>query len=1696
MVNNIFQPKVEPNGPSRMPSMSVSDCSFNLLPYLFVNLLLLLQLTFASGSQADMLNDVRPLAISDDTSSLGHQDGKMSSHMQDSVQFLPLPSLLTNNSSPADPMNETEEFSSTNFDHEAHLAHLEASSSNESSEWPETNPDYPLGVEAENPPLAEDKNATTSTSRDQLSTDETQGRMDLDIPGARMAQNTEVERLVRNQVELAASNWATLAPADYLLSLSGLPSRPESFGADELRVGKQSERKGSAHWSQLHPNHNYRPAQEPGPELGMYSSNEASRQDPLTSTPSDASTWVSSLRPDRDQLTNYSYRMRGPITSSSTSGHQKEPIQSGSGRETEAKEPEHRTGTAGLESATGKEQKRWPETKSARVFERLNRLRGSSVQKEQLDKRRSDSLELGTPKGFQWERDFGGNSTNFNGSSSNFFPPETPEKPVDSGQLGQQSSVVMSFDQVGNISPQGFMDASPASFTNGPAHFQQVGETVSHYDDSPQSEQDSVSKMSTSSTATTPSLMSTLAKEVVPGAPNLRGSLAARLSANRFKNRKLASPQLASTVGSSVGSSSSTSRPPNEPIELANVDPDSAAGPLTINFFPAATTRPGPSGLPRPVLGGSSSRKEESSRALERAPSNANATAKASWGRPKSAGASMRAQTSALEPSMTTVFRAVLGGGSTTATPPRSTSGPQTSPATQATLQSRTMRPPARYHHLHSHIHNIKPALISFPLSLPLAAPPPPSSSELALGANYERLLAATAAAAAAAAAAATKHQHQQQHQQQQQQLQRSRPVAAQNHKRVASQSKQAGQSQRVDALSAARQSHQSPLGPIPIGGTLASASLLLPVGAGPQLGDRKAQGPARAAELQQQQRGATSSSSTPSSASQPGLLTSLLDSASRALKQVAKVGGASGAPAAHTPQSAGPSQWELLRLAEQQAHELGLGAWPGQQVGVAEKSPSAQWDHFQRAGGPSSLSLQQLGQLMGPSGWPPESGGAPTFGWPPTTTGGKTSGAPAGLELERLAPMGGHGALSAYLAGLLAVAAAAQEHQQQDELQGGDNNIGNNIGNNFGNNNNNFGNLAAHLSGSQLGQESEQVNSSLSGEHLWPLPAATSSQAAGGELASLVDDVVFASLPGAHQHANQLLYPILTSDKSSPTTSQLDQILAQLDNEHQPEPDQGHAHKGAGQPLVLNSIQDQGSAQVSSFEAPASSWPSKQSGGAHRPRRQRGGPKGPTNGERPVHHTGSLGAKLPGFRPAGQHFRHELGMPYALAHYIEQQNQWELGGQAELAAALAGKLHHSAPLRYSLPLEGEGPRSLSSLLGQQEAFRPLRVQARPASSPGGASNSSGDQGQASRWLDQQTRQPALDVINFDDSHPGQPPGRPQRPPPPLAPANETGGEKAPPNGWPGHEQAGSARQHQLHAAPAVGAQHLYTPAAAHTLHQLHPSHFVYVPAADLLHQALLHASPSVFRPRVVAAAAALDHLWPSAHQLLGRHKEPHQGGLLGPLELHSSLVDQTLHGHHDRSLQQHGASAAATIARLHRAAAVAAASNDLATSESARLVSTLGQLIGPTLRGELLAQYWPLALLFLPLMICVAILAQLVMAAPLAMFALTTVAAARLASSLFGPPPFSAMREKKSHPLGLVKRLEEAGRLSPNGNKTSTTRRPLSSTTPSLPNASQTVKKIIKFTLQSNDKLVAKLFEGLEANSTKIALKKKGPKS
>lgn len=143
-----------------------------------------------------------------------------------------------------------------------------------------------------------------------------------------------------------------------------------------------------------------------------------------------------------------------------------------------------------------------------------------------------------------------------------------------------------------------------------------------------------------------------------------------------------------------------------------------------------------------------------------------------------------------------------------------------------------------------------------------------------------------------------------------------------------------------------------------------------------------------------------------------------------------------------------------------------------------------------------------------------------------------------------------------------------------------------------------------------------------------------------------------------------------------------------------------------------------------------------------------------------------------------------------------------------------------------------------------------------------------------------------------------------------------------------------------------------------HIIHAPTPTHYIYQPSEAVQH-AIYHAS-NLIRPYLLTSPADS----PTSNYR--------------PLLNHGSHLSKE-HRDHRQQQQQH----------------------DMSTSESA---TRLSSVVAAPLRGQLLPNFWPIALAMIPIMIVIAIMAQLVMAAPLAMFALTTLAVSRLTGTMFGP--------------------------------------------------------------------------------------------
>lgn len=157
------------------------------------------------------------------------------------------------------------------------------------------------------------------------------------------------------------------------------------------------------------------------------------------------------------------------------------------------------------------------------------------------------------------------------------------------------------------------------------------------------------------------------------------------------------------------------------------------------------------------------------------------------------------------------------------------------------------------------------------------------------------------------------------------------------------------------------------------------------------------------------------------------------------------------------------------------------------------------------------------------------------------------------------------------------------------------------------------------------------------------------------------------------------------------------------------------------------------------------------------------------------------------------------------------------------------------------------------------------------------------------------------------------------------------------------------------------------------------PSHYIVASADSLLKHALLQASSSVVKPHLISAA----------EDLIKQHNSHHHDNAA------IMLPEQT----QNRHKHQHPSSQAPSYP-----------AGDLATSESVRLHA----LLGP--HSYLMSHILPLALALMPMMIVVALVSQVVMAAPLALFALVALTISRLSSSLIS----STSTNRNDHPSPL----------------------------------------------------------------------------
>lgn len=505
--------------------------------------------------------------------------------------------------------------------------------------------------------------------------------------------NQSVEKIVRNQVDLAATDWATMAPSDYLLSLSDL---------SQLQPTNKQRRPTDS------PHTNFDPNQHPN---HRYSSSllQITTPDPMTSS-SDASGEYSSYdkphlgakslletseRPNNAYPGQYLYRHRGPITSPTAA-------------------PQYQSNPRLSRPATLA-----PEILNA--LQKLDSLRSFREQAPRGPSRGDTTNTAGTSI-----------YTSFSNPTEQHVSSRRQQS-VDSNQAGS------------NISPQGFIDVgllppSPSVIN---------GQQVVHHGDHNEDHADGV-RLSTGRL----SMGAQQATELQQSNLNVNGSLAARLMANRYKNR------INSTTTTTTSTTTTTPNDVNSDNQL-----DDESSPLTINLAKLVSryqqmqtssspvtqgstlSAPKPIRLPSPwrttrspvqLQAEASTKATHNVRPLFLLPRPTIASPMAFEGdsRPTTVQVPSTPTSTSVAPSTTTP---------TTLLPPHIIAAAlQAAASLRSSNISVPFGRPAHHHHLHSHIHSIKqPAVIS----IPVPVNPQPV--------KYDNLVAAAAAAAAAATSAA-----------------------------------------------------------------------------------------------------------------------------------------------------------------------------------------------------------------------------------------------------------------------------------------------------------------------------------------------------------------------------------------------------------------------------------------------------------------------------------------------------------------------------------------------------------------------------------------------------------------------------------------------------------------------------------------------------------------------------------------------------------------------------------------------------------------------------------------------------------------------------------------------------------------------------------------------------------------------------
>lgn len=1299
----------------------------------------------------------------------------------------------------------------------------------------------------------------------------------------------ELDEIVRSQLDLGASDWATMSPSDHranldehLEQLSQLTG-PQQHTERVAKLLDQNKPATTVEHKLFYPNHNYQFDQESSEPFRESHSQQTAQTgdegkttvDPMTTSSTDGS------KKYEPQPPSYLYRLRGPITATSSVdiSHNSDVAKSyrfATPTKTTTLAPKIILALQKLDERRRRpnpqnNNRRTPTTiphqeqqqhlGSALSSNRINYLFSQGDQPPQVAAMAEASH--GRPHGFMDEPTLTIVSTNNQQPPIQSHVVVDPKPPpaahrTNQGKFPSENYRNTQFNgaQIGvpTAAPSLEQQIVSSNSTNGRNDKRKF---VLNFVRPEHQEKDDYQRWTTTTTTTRISPQDL--------ASNLNGNLAARLSANRNKNQ----------LGPRTTTPTINMRAPDD------IDAQQAAKaqPLSVGDHDRSRSSMGNQGE---IVGSASTTHPTTSATAMAAATDPSTT---------TAGSNKLAQTTA-------------GWRQTTIPLSAATSNPRNLLAEKSGGDFGLLNPAAHHHHLHSHVHSIKPALISIPVQqVATAASSSLGSSHEKSFNPYDGIVAAAAAAAAAATATARARS----------------PLAVAAQQLAPAARPQVKTNLRPLKQSGLRKnspnSHRIASASIPIGGTLASAM------------------------LQQ--------SPPPSQYQSNSIIGQLLDSANRALRHMTGAGGHS-QKAAHNNlaqgqlQAASSNQATPVHSAPATSqHELaGLFANLNQRATNHQLNPL-----FVDSAAAAAAAVENLAEFNVGSTEPAE---------------------PVGLFQ---APIGSTGAqMDAYLASLISASFLPQPNEMNDAARDHE--------------------QAAQFSQLELFQAGLVANttndSSLALDSDWADSANNQLNNDSTRTNNLSDsgEIVFGSL-GDYP---ELLYPISmaaagsSTDQSESITTHSDPAGMQLDEQHfnfsffQPESDLlenqywpetttkavqnpffGYRKKVQVHPVGLSS---QGEREAAANHLPERAN-KKQTNMKTRIKKviYR---KQPSESE---HHESDrpLAAHEPGS---------STGLQYALTHYINEQAtddsshlHFNGGGGGDLAVGKTPMLAYDVyddsgkPVKFSQPA---GSSPLSAQGSREDAFRPI-IHPRHY-----YATYAGNQFKSGQPADQ--HRPAAGRPLMVSSQQQPPPGRyprgqaahqSQRPQHQrlFAGSNSSNIDKGISNNTSGlvattTPKSGASKEGST--LPLSGSLYQASPpswphyAAALAMHHHHDLH--HRPSGAGTSQ--LSQSSSSQRPNVAAMLAS---------DLAALHR---------------------MHGlqHHQHSRLKH-----------HR-------QHDLATSETAHQLGVSPPLlVGGT---ALLLHFWPLALALLPVMIVVAIVAQLVMAAPLLMFASATLAISRLLAS------------------------------------------------------------------------------------------------